>query len=78
MQDVTNPVSLLSFILYVGCSVPPRLCVIRHYFSHDESNRLSQTFASNTFDLFSEVSKFQHHTELCGIQIKIAKKKKKL
>jgi hypothetical protein len=37
-QDVTNPVSLLFFLLYVRYSSPPSLCVILRHFSHDCSN----------------------------------------
>ena len=42
-------------------------------FSHDRSNWSSPSFSSTTFqnfqdisDLFSEVSKFRHHTKLCS------------
>jgi hypothetical protein len=62
-QDVTQP---SFFLIYIGYYFAPRLHTILH-FSQDRSNR-SPSFPSITFqnfpgdsDLFSEVSKFQHH-----------------
>ena len=66
---VTNPVSLLSFLvckIFVS-SLTPLL-----HFQHDRSNWSSPSFSTTTFQnfpgishLLSEVSKFQHSTKLC-------------
>jgi len=59
--------------MYVGCPSSPWLFVILLNFPHDRSNWYSPSFCSTTFqnfidisDLFSEVSKFQHHAKLCS------------
>ena len=67
--------SLLSFphkrVLEISFS--PDLCAILLRFSHDRYNLSSPSFSSTTFqkfpgisDLLSEVSKFQHNTNLCS------------
>jgi len=70
-QDVTNLVSLLSFLLYVGYPCLPLLYTILLHFPHDQSNKLSQPFSrttaknfQGTSDLFSEVSNFQQRTNV--------------
>ena len=62
----------LAFLLYGGYPTHPWLYVVLPHFSHDRPNWSSPSFASATFQnfpgishLLSEVSKFQHHTNLC-------------
>ena len=71
-QSVTNPVSLPSSYCIQDTPPPPRLIVTLTPSSHYQSNRSSPSFSSTTLQNFpgisdplSEVSKFQHHSELC-------------
>jgi len=73
LTDVTNHQSSQPSIilLHVGCALPPGRQVILH-FSHNWST-WSPSFSSIKFqnvsgisDLFTTVSRFQHHTKLCS------------
>ena len=75
MQHVIDTDILSSFFffffLHIGYFCPPWLHAILH-FSHDRFNWSCTFFSKTTFqnfpgiaDLFSEVSKFQHHVKLC-------------
>jgi len=65
----------LGLLPFIVCRIflsSSTLCLILH-FLHDRSNWSSSSFSSIMFqnirgiyDLFSEVSKFQHHTKLCS------------
>jgi hypothetical protein len=69
-QNVTNPVSLLSYCCMHD--IPLLLdSVIFLYFSHDLSNYSSPSFSSTTFrnspansELLSDLFKFRYHTKL--------------
>jgi len=60
-------------LLYIVRPFPPWHFVILFHFSHDQSNWSSLSFSSTMFqnhpgisNLLSEVSKFQHQTNLCS------------
>ena len=61
------------FLLYVGHSFPPWLCVILFQFSYDMPNWSFPSFCSTTFknfpgvsDVLSKESIFQHHKIVCS------------
>jgi len=71
MHYVTNTLSLLFFLLYVGCPFPPWLYVMLLHFAYDLSNWSSPPFSSTTIknlpgisDLLSKMPMFLHHTKL--------------
>jgi hypothetical protein len=71
-------------VLYIWRSFPIWLFLTRH-FSRGRSNWSSPSFYSTTFqnfpgisELLSEVSKFQHHTQLCSKFISSPPLKKKI
>jgi len=70
-QDVTNPVSLPTFLSLYAEFLSTRLYATLLHFSHVRSTWSSQSFSRTTFqnfpgisDLLSEVSKFRNHANL--------------
>ena len=74
-QNITNPVSVPHFLLYIGYSPSSWLCkplflawsvqLIYSFLLHPSPAPLFET--SQVFLIhFSEVSKFQHHAKLCS------------
>jgi hypothetical protein len=76
-QDVTNPVSLPSFLLHVWYSSPPWLYITLLHLSHDRSKRSSPSFPSRTHFKTLQVfliyhpkcPQFQHHTKLLQVTL---------
>jgi len=61
--------SAFLYLLYVGCSFLPWLCVILLHFWHNRSNWSSPSFCTTTcqdFQSIFDLCRFQHHEKLCS------------